>query len=60
SRGLFLISGQPLYGWLAKSTDLRAARFSGRQGPNSAAIHFICNHWPSWLKTEEKPVRKRA
>ena len=50
-------SGPPLYGWLAKSADLRAARFSGLQGPNSTPIRFIWNHLPPWLKREEKPVR---
>jgi len=37
-------SGQPLYGWLAKSADRQAARFSGLQGPDSPPIHFILNH----------------
>ena len=50
-------SGQPLYGWLAKSVNLRPARFSGLEGPISTLIHFIWNHLPSWPKPEEKPVR---
>ncbi|MCI0621207.1 MAG: hypothetical protein L0387_05985 [Acidobacteria bacterium] len=49
-------SGQPLYGWLAQSADLPAARFSGLQAASSTSIHFTWNHLRSWLKPEESPL----